>query len=175
MDWAVFFIRRGPHKREDSLWSARSARMTQGMWIGGSLPASMPLFYACHLITQPLPSLYFPARVICGGELQFYPTAAILLEIGKIFQITGGQDVQPETSWILSWKQARFRVTDRWGKFLDGIDEEIIIKVQIFSAVFDIITLLEKTGEPGGIWYIERISVRWINTRLSLSMTRKRL
>lgn len=36
-------------------------------------------------------------------------------------------------------------------KFLDGIDEEIIIKVQIFSAVFDIITLLEKTGEPGGI------------------------
>lgn len=41
--------------------------MTQGMWIGGSLPASMPLFYACHLITQPLPSLYFPARVICGG------------------------------------------------------------------------------------------------------------
>ena len=39
----------------------------------------------------------------------------------------------------------------RTGKFLDGIDEEIIIKVQIFSAVFDIITLLEKTGEPGGI------------------------
>ena len=33
----------------------------------------------------------------------------------------------------------------------EGIDEEIIIKVQIFSAVFDIITLLEKTGEPGGI------------------------
>ena len=41
--------------------------MPQGMWIGGRLPASMPLFYACHLITQPLPSLYFPARVICGG------------------------------------------------------------------------------------------------------------
>lgn len=53
--------------------------MTQGMWIGGRLPASMPLFYACHLITQPLPSLYFSARVICGGELQFFPTAAIFV------------------------------------------------------------------------------------------------
>lgn len=49
-------------------------------------------------------------------------------------------DPQLETGKVSSHGQVR--------KFLDGIDEEIIIKVQIFSAVFDIITLLEKTGEP---------------------------
>ena len=62
-----------------------------------------------------LPSLYFPARVICGGELQFYPTAAILLEIEKIFQNTGGKDVQPETSSILSRKQAGSSAGNRQG------------------------------------------------------------
>ena len=46
---------------------------------------------------------------------KFYPTAAILLEIGKIFQITGGQDVQLETSWILSRKQAGFSAGNRQG------------------------------------------------------------
>ena len=40
----------------------------------------------------PLPSLYFPARVICGGgELQFYPTAAILLEIEKYSRLREGK------------------------------------------------------------------------------------
>ncbi|RGG97768.1 hypothetical protein DWW60_10175 [Coprococcus sp. AF16-22] len=62
----------------------------------------------------PLPSFYFPVRAIWGEKsYNFFLQQLFLLEIGKIFQITGGQDVQPETSWILSWKQARFRVTDR--------------------------------------------------------------
>ena len=52
-------------------------------------------------------------------------------------------DPQLETGKVSSHGQVR--------NFPNGIDEEIIIKVQIFSAVFDIITLLEKTGEPGGI------------------------
>lgn len=95
--------------------------MTQGMWIGGRLPASMPLFYACHLITQPLPSLYFPARVICGGGVTILSYSSYFVgdrenipDYGRARCSAGNKlDPQPETSWILSWKQARFRVTDR--------------------------------------------------------------
>lgn len=75
---------------------------------------AVEIFIYCKILGECSASFaLFSCKGYMWGELQFYPTAAILLEIGKIFQITGGQDVQPETSWILSWKQARFRVTDR--------------------------------------------------------------
>lgn len=252
MDWAAFFIRRGPHKREDSLWSARSARMTQGMWIGGRLLC----IYATFLCMPPnhaaasfapmilsacgaardkgvcalclsknhwssVASSYrlggmhksgrrMQGRLACGdiyilwisGRVFPFPHFSLLLSahcfdrdkgnavsavaksaeaqscslsmsqyINAAMHAAGNKlDPQLETGKVSSHGQVRkIPWRYRWR------NNEIIIKVQIFSAVFDIITLLEKTGEPGGIWYIERISVRWINTRLSLSMTRKRL
>ena len=54
------------------------------------------IFIYCKILGECSASFaLFSCKGYMWGELQFYPTAAILLEIGKIFQITGGQDVQP--------------------------------------------------------------------------------
>lgn len=78
---------------------------------------AVEIFIYCKILGECSASfVLFSCKGYMGREkLQFYPTAAILLEIGKIFQITGGQDVQPETSWILSRKQAGSSAENRQG------------------------------------------------------------
>ena len=78
---------------------------------------AVEIFIYCKILGECSASfaLFSCKGYMWGGELQFYPTAAILLEIEKIFQITGGQDVQPETSWILSRKQAGSSAGNRQG------------------------------------------------------------